>query len=267
MGEMLISSKTNPSYKRWLKYCEHPEKNRDIYLLEGLRLCRDAVEAGEKWRILEVCFNDAALRHETGHAFYQLCVNRFGASTVNVFADNLFAKLADTVSSQGIMMAVSPEGERPTANWRRVLLLERVQDPGNLGSIWRSADAFGFDAVILAAGGASPNNRKTLRSAMGSVFHVPVLPFSDTEAAYTFLKQENFWIAAATLDGRPLAEIARRHDLPKIALAIGNEGNGLSSYARKEADATVYIPISGKAESLNAACAAGILCYEFREAQ
>lgn len=173
----------------------------------------------------------------------------------------LFDRVADTVSPQGILgVCKIPENninEFVGGKNAFVVILERVADPGNLGTIIRTADAAGADAVILSEGCADPYNLKTIRSTMGSVFHLPVYRNVDLKA---FLKETKIKTFAAHLKG-----IKSCYDTDmsgSVGIIIGNEANGLSDEISGLADELVKIPMPGRAESMNAAVAAGIMIYE-----
>lgn len=142
----------------------------------------------------------------------------------------------------------------------RIVALDGVQDPGNVGTIWRTADAAGFDAVLLGAGCADPLSPKVQRAAMGSGFRVPYLLADDLPAALTALKARGWAILASDLNG---ADFYRRPDPgARFVLVIGSEARGISAATREAASALVKLPMRGGAESLNAAVAAGIMMYE-----
>ncbi|NLX72539.1 MAG: RNA methyltransferase, partial [Bacteroidales bacterium] len=143
---------------------------------------------------------------------------------------------------------------------KQVIVLENLQDPGNLGTIIRSADACGFDAVILSKDSADPYNPKVIRSTMGSLFHIPIIIEEDFDGFLNELRSRNIRLVAAhTRD----ALSCWQADLTgNVAIIIGNEGNGLSEHILELADMTVMIPMKGKAESLNASAAASMLIYE-----
>ena len=177
--------------------------------------------------------------------------------------DFLFSKISTTESPQGILaVADFPVGERDSLlkQFTRCVILENVQDPGNVGTIIRTADACGFDGILLSSGCADPYNPKVLRSAMGSAFHLPVITCEDIYDTIKSMKASGMRIVAAhprdaaILWDSPLAD--------NIAVVIGNEGSGLSELMLDLTDVCVMIPMPGKAESFNAAAAASILMYE-----
>jgi RNA methyltransferase, TrmH family len=137
-----------------------------------------------------------------------------------------------------------------------VLLLDAVQDPGNLGTLVRTAEALGVAAVVALPGTVDPWNAKAVRSAAGSLFRVPVLPATWKEARAR-LAGSGYRLLAAEVGGAPVAAVHGR-----VGLVVGNEGAGLSAAVRAGVDGRVGIPLQGRAESLNVAAAAAILLYE-----
>ncbi len=175
--------------------------------------------------------------------------------------DSLLASVADTQSPQGIVFickgkALSVPG-RLTGG--RYLLLDGVQDPGNVGTIWRTADAFGTDGLLLCEGCADPWNPKTVRATMGAVFRLPVYECA-LETAAERLTAAGLPLYAAAL--RDDTADVRELDLGCCAVAIGSEGRGVSQRTLELCERTVKIPMSPRCESLNAAVAAAVVLWE-----
>lgn len=192
--------------------------------------------------------------------------------------EHVMAALSQVKAPQGIAAVVAmPPTVALTALQGRLLLLENVQDPGNVGTMLRTLDAAGFDGCILAGDCADPYSPKALRASMGSVFRVPVCiaesasSTSDSpEAAppdespalpvLRVLHARGYATLAAVLDGEPF--YGRPSLPPQVCLMIGNEGSGLTAAASREATHRYQLPMRGGAESLNAAIAAAILMYD-----
>jgi TrmH family RNA methyltransferase len=176
--------------------------------------------------------------------------------------DAMFRTLSATVNTQGIACVFIHPGLLPLpdgqASGGRFLVLENVQDPGNVGAMIRTTDAMGFDGVIILPGTADPFTPKAVRSAMGSTFHLPIYDGVSAEFAVRWLKRLGCRVYAAHLDGDDLTSDGLSSP---GAILIGNEGAGLTDQAAALADVRIRIPMHGLAESLNAACAAAILCY------
>ena len=148
--------------------------------------------------------------------------------------------------------------ERPA---QKVLALEAVQDPGNVGTVLRTADAFGIDLVVLLDGCADLYAPKTVRAAMGAVFRQPAIVM-DREAFVSFCRGQNLPLYGAALSSR--AQDLRKLDLSRAAVVIGSEGQGLSRTMLDACDGELIIPMTGEAESLNAAVAAAIVMWEMQ---
>ena len=181
-------------------------------------------------------------------------------------APHVAEKLAGTKSSQGVFALLQTPAP-PTHllhSARRLLALEGVQDPGNVGTLLRSAAAFGFDGVLLGPGCAAPFAPKTLRASMGAAGRLPVLVVSDLPAALTALRGRGVTcLAAALYHSRPLDEVGT--DFPGgLCLVIGSEGQGLTDAAVAACDAAVRIPMTELVESLNAGVAGSVLLWQFR---
>ena len=174
------------------------------------------------------------------------------------------ADAADTESPQGVLAIGEIPGrslEAITATQPfRLLLLDAVQDPGNVGAILRTAAAFGVAATIALPGTVDLWNAKVVRSAMGALFHHPAFP-STWDALDPFLAERGIALWGAAGDGEPLPGLAPPE---RLALAVGNEGRGLTDETRPRLARRVSIPIAPGVESLNVAVAAGILLYSFR---
>ena len=181
-------------------------------------------------------------------------------------APHVAEKLSGTKSNQGVFALfetpVPPADILNTA--RRILALEGVQDPGNVGTLLRSAAAFGFDAVVLGPGCASPLSPKTLRSSMGAAGRLPTLHTEDLPAALQKLRARGVTtLATALYRSRPLDEAG--NDFPGgLCVVIGSEGQGLTDATVEACDMAVRIPMTDRVESLNAAVAGSVLLWHFR---
>ena len=237
----IITSKANSVVKKAKKL--HQKKYRkNSYLIEGWHLFEEAIQAGAT---IETIF--ALIEHGTH------------PQTVFV-SEEVLLDLADSQTPQGIIAIVKKEEEQvPDLASGKYLFLEDVQDPGNVGTMIRTADAAGFSGVIVSSKSADIYNLKTLRSMQGSHFHLPIYRM----AVETFIeeaKKGNLPILATTLsqNSKDYRELVRLED---FALVMGNEGQGISLLMTEQADQLVHISMKGQAESLNVAIAAGILMF------
>lgn len=185
-----------------------------------------------------------------------------GVEVVSV-TDRVLASLATTVSPQGIVgVADLPEAtlDGALAGAELVVVCWQVNDPGNLGTIVRSADAAGADAVVCTSGSVDPRNPKAVRASAGSLFHLPVVADSEPTVVMAALRAAGLQIAAANAGGAtPYTHV----DFTRpTAVVLGNEAHGLPQDLLDHADVVVSVPIHGRAESLNLAVAAALLVYE-----
>lgn len=236
---------------------------RGLAVLEGVRLVEEALAAGLEFKgalvspdLARTTRGQALVADLASHA---VPVEPVGART--------FSQLAGTETPQGILAVVAPRvwtvADVSPAPGGAVLVVDGVQDPGNLGTLIRTAHALGAAATVILRGTADPMNAKALRGAMGATFRHPVVPLDDAPFI-AWARQRGLILWAAAVDGVPLARAldasADREEL--IAVIVGNEGAGIRPQLNAVSAQRVAIPLARGAESLNVAVAAGILLYE-----
>ena len=245
-----ISSLENEYIKKVEKLKTRKFRDRfGLFVAEGERSVRDALSS-------DFVVEAVIVTEE----FLELRGVPDGAECVLSVPDKVFARLCDTETPQGILAVIALPEKAEKLMGKRYLYCDCLQDPGNAGTVVRSADAFGLDGVIMSKGSVDVFSPKVIRSSMGSVFHIAII----TDADETFLqmaKEEGFFLSVTALhqDSVPLTSAAISE---KQIFVIGNEGNGVSEPVLTMADETVHIPMQGLAESLNAGVAASILMYE-----
>lgn len=241
----LITSTQNAQVKQWQKLKRKKERTKtNTFLVEGFHLVEEAITAG--WTIEQLI-----LREETELPEW---ASHLDAETVS---EHVFKSITDTETPQGIAAVVQMQ-DKKLKRHNRILLLDAVQDPGNLGTIIRTADAAGYDAIYVGEGSVDRYNDKVVRATQGSIFHLPVLT-ADLELLLPELQDNGYTVWAAALEG---AVDYRAVTAPeKTALLVGNEGAGIDKRLIAQSDMAVKIPIFGKAESLNVSIATGILLY------
>ena len=234
-------------------------ERRGLALAEGVRLVEEALAAGVPIRGAAV--SPALEGTPRGSALKSALAGR-GVPLREVTPGALEA-LADTEQPQGIVAVVEPPGlvldEIPTPSGAVLLVLDAVQDPGNVGTMLRTALALGAAGVVALKGTAELTNPKVLRGSMGAAFRLPAAP-AEVEEFLGWAKGRGVKLIVAAADGAPL-ERGRRGAAP-IALVVGNEGGGVSPGLAAAAARRVAIPLASTVESLNVAVAAGILLYE-----
>ncbi|MCX7643108.1 MAG: RNA methyltransferase [Armatimonadetes bacterium] len=263
MSSRLITSRQNDVY-RFLKALTkpHTRKKHGAFLLEGATFVAEVLD-DEVWAILTVVLTPEFAETERGKAIMAKAQQR--QIPVALMPPALLNEISPSETPQGILAAVRQlRGERleqlKVPSVARVVVLESLQDPSNVGAIIRVADAVNALAVLYTKGSADPYAPKSVRASAGSLLHVPVLPVSSVEEAAEWLKANEFQIVGTVpQDG---ISIFKANFADKVAVIVGNEARGLSEEAKRSSDLLVTIPMIGKASSLNAAVATGIVLYE-----
>ena len=233
---------------------------RGLAVLEGVRLVEEALAAGLEFKGALVSPDLA--RTTRGQALTAELASH--AIEVEEVGARVFSDLADTDTPQGILAIVQPRVWALTEiKGGPLLVVDGVQDPGNVGTLIRTAHALGASASVLLRGSADPMNGKALRSAMGATFRHPVVQLDDGPFI-TWASEHGLVLWASAADGVPLARAleARPSQKELIGVIVGNEGAGIRPQLNAIAAQRVAIPLAHGAESLNVAVAAGILLYE-----
>ncbi|NLK89905.1 MAG: RNA methyltransferase [Clostridiaceae bacterium] len=256
-----IESRDNTTY-RTIAAIRRPRRSQKtgLIFLEGFRLCQDALESG----VAAVYFllSDSAADLPVAEPLQQLA----GESVQTlILPDHLFKTLCDTQNPQGVALvcqapAIDQPPDPPSDNGL-YLIAENIQDPGNLGTMIRTADAFAFDAVLLTESTVYPFNDKVVRAAMGSCFHLPLVCFPDIKAVSAWFRTSDRPGTLLAADPSAAGYLPADIRLP-AALIVGNEARGLSPEAREICRKRVAVAMPGRAESLNVAAAAAVLCHD-----
>lgn len=245
-----IDSIQNSSVKSWKKL--HTKKEREktgLFLVEGFHLVEEAL----KNNILETLL----LTEET-----ELPSSwKLDDVSMSMVTDEIMKLLSETETPQGIIAVCRKKEQADVAMEGSFLLIDGVQDPGNLGTMIRTADAAGVTAVILGNGCVDVYNGKTIRSTQGSLFHLPILKGDLTEWIPKLQANGVAVYGTSLQDAKPYQEV---QPAKNTALIMGNEGSGMQEELLALTDENLYIPIHGKAESLNVSVATGVLLYYLR---
>ncbi len=232
----------------------------DLYLLEGPRCIAEALKFGAPVRelLLTHALADAAIGRNLAQA-----AERADATVITI-SENDCRLIADTRTPQGALavLARSASGVELLHGEGVILALDQVADPGNVGTLIRSADAFGCRAVVTGSGSADFENQKVLRAAMGSNFHLPLVTVTDLAATLWDLSNAGSDIFAATLSGADAYQTAESAG-PRSCLVLGNEARGVSPEVAGAVSREVTVPCPGRAESLNVAMAGTVLLSIF----
>ncbi len=227
-------------------------------MVEGPELLSVALDAGAPIESVFVAPEGRASRAVTG------VVDRAFETGIRVFdlAPGVIERISDTVTPQPVLAVVgfSPNALEDLRGATMVMVLVDVRDPGNAGTMIRTADAAGVDGIVHCEGTVDPTNPKTVRSSAGSIFHVPVVSGGDVRQVLTSLRDWGLVTAGtAVTGGTDYAAVDWRRPL---ALVFGNEAAGLDGTLDDLLDEQVTIPMMGRAESLNVAVSASVLCFE-----
>ena len=242
-----LSSLKNQKIQQWRSLKERKgRRETGCFMVEGRKMVEEAVASRFP---VEAILVDAARIGD---------FDLPGDIPLYTMPEHVLAAVCDTKTPQGIAAVVRMVNSAELGD--KLVAMDGVQDPGNVGTIIRTADAAGFDGILLSAQCADVFSPKVLRATMGSIFRMGIVVTDDLPAALESLKASDSSVISSQLDGEPFYE--RSPVGEKFCLVIGSEGNGVSPQVQRVATHRVKLPMRGGAESLNAAVAAGIMMYE-----
>jgi TrmH family RNA methyltransferase len=278
----LITSTANQKIKNISALLKKSKERRTqkVFVVEGPKMCLEAPLA----RVQEIYVSESFLAQETQRKQLEEYLagasqrsgdpqrsggSQFSAGSqflgvVETVSDSVFSAMSDTQTPQGILSVIQmPEysvEQMLDKEHTLLLILENIQDPGNLGTMLRTGEGAGITGVIASNDTVDLYNPKTVRSTMGSIYRIPYLVAQDWEGTLRAVKDKGVTLYAAHLQGSVVYD---EPDYTKAcAFLIGNEGNGLTDATAALADVRVRIPMAGQVESLNAAVSASLLTYE-----
>jgi TrmH family RNA methyltransferase len=258
---ILITSKENHKLKLLIKLKQKKYREKHgIFMLEGIRSVEQAIDNSMP---IESIFVSASFEHENS----KMCHDIAKKASCEIYSveDSILKTVFDTVTPQGIIALAKIENVDYTSidyeQIHRIVFLDRVQDPGNLGTIARTADAAGYDLLVLSKGCADIYSPKAVRSTMGSILNIKIITNVDSKDFIEFIKNKGYELISSSLEGSSNYKSVQLQG--KSAIVFGNEGSGIENSILDASDHLVKIPIYGKAESLNVSVAAGILLYHF----
>ena len=248
-----ITSVHNPQIQQ-LRELQKAKARREqgLFLAESMKMVREAIELS----LCRTLIVEEKRREE--YADMMAKAQEKGCEVLLV-TPAILQTLSEQKTPQGIMCTVEIPAQPQRLCGRLLVAMDGVQDPGNVGTILRTADAAGFDGALLSSACADLFGSKTLRATMGSVFRVPVMRVNDLPAALEELKARGYAVVATELGGEDFYTHCPHEN---AVLVIGSEGRGVSPEVRAAATHHLALPMRGGAESLNAAVAAGIMIYE-----
>lgn len=262
-----ITAKDNPLIKRYRRLASSKKfrESENSFILEGKRLINDAYENGVKFDKLLI--TDSA--YEKNYSEVEDMFKKFEKNAV-IIDDKIGVILSETQNTQGFFAICSipkqnDADEILSSEKGNYIVLSKLQDPGNMGTVLRTADALGIDAVFSCRS-CEVFSPKTVRAAMGAAFRVKTINISEEELFEKFKKHNVVSYAAVLAENSVILNSETFSGSLKNAVFIGNEGNGLEKEVYEKCDKRVIIPMSENAESLNAAMAAGIFMWEMKKA-
>ena len=251
-----ITSRENPLIKLVLSLQSSAKKRREngLFVLEGLRICLDAFENGIKFEKLIITPNVQIKFASEIESFSE------NSKECYLISDDLFKKISDTSSPQGIIaLALIPESDNAVLRMNgRYIALENLNDPSNLGAVSRTAEALGVSGIILSDGSCDPYSPKALRASMGTLLRMPVFVLNDF---MNDIINAGLTTYSCVVD-KDAESINNSSFCDGSVIIIGNEANGITDETKALSDKRITIPMSGRAESLNAAVAASIAMWE-----
>lgn len=252
---MVISSASNEQIKKIIQLKEKVKarKQEGSFIVEGIKMFREAPRED----VIKVYVSESFIKQNADSVY------GYDFQIVN---DSVFRKMSDTMTPQGILAVVKQKKytmqnllDTIHVGKNCFVVLDKIQDPGNLGTIVRTGEGAGINGIIMSSNTVDLYNPKVIRSTMGSIYRVPFIITDDLPNAIEQLKKNGVTVYAAHLKG----EVYNKKVFSdKTALLIGNEANGLSESVSEKADRLIKIPMRGRVESLNAAIATAILMYQ-----
>ena len=252
---MLITSKDNEIIKHIKKLKD--KKERDIsgeFIVEGIKMLEEAINEGADIKTVVVCDDCLGNSKIATDLLYEIA-----KENIIYVPEKIFKLISDVKTPQGILAIIKKNDENKIKyDDNLFLILDNIQDPGNLGTIIRTADSINLKQIIVPVGSADCYNPKVVRSSMGAIFRVRVIEVQNLANTIKEMKKNNVKILATDLrTDKSIYDV----EYNKSAIVIGNEANGVSEEVLALADERIKIPMEGKTESLNAAVATGIILY------
>ena len=253
-----ITSKDNELIKhiRKLKDKKYRDESNE-YLVEGVKLVEEAVKENAKIKQIIVCEDTTRTYEIPTHIMLEIA--KYECISVS---DKIFNIITQVTNPQGIMAIIEKNAQDAQIDYSQdiIVVLNDVQDPGNLGTILRTVDSIGLNQIIVSKGTADAFNSKVVRSTMGAIFRIKIIEVENLAQAIKEMRKHHFKLMVTSLQTKnSIYDI----DFNKKIIVIGNEANGVSKEIQDMADEKAKIPMLGRTESLNASVAAGVVMYEY----
>ena len=253
-----ITSKDNELIKhiRKLKDKKYRDESNE-YVVEGVKLVEEAVKENAKIKQIIVCEDTTRTYEIPTHIMLEIA--KYECISVS---DKIFNIITQVTNPQGIMAIIEKNAQNAKIDYTQdiIVVLDDVQDPGNLGTILRTVDSIGLNQIIVSKGTADAFNSKVVRSTMGAIFRIKIIEVENLAQAIKEMRKHHFKLMVTSLQTKnSIYDI----DFYKKIIVIGNEANGVSKEIQDMADEKAKIPMFGRTESLNASVAAGVVMYEY----
>lgn len=253
-----ITSKENKIIKHIIKLKEKKyRKEYNEYIIEGAKIVQEAIQ--EKAKIKQIIISENAINTDLIQNHLKEELQKIDYIQV---PSKIFKLISEVEKPQGILAIIEKEKQEEyiDVNQDIILALDDLQDPGNLGTIIRTADSVGLKQILISKGTTEAYNPKVIRSTMGAIFRVKIIECENLKETLKRLQKNNFKIMVTDLNtDKSIYDIK----LQKKVIIIGNEANGVSEEIKNIADTRAIIPMFGKTESLNASIATGVILYEY----
>ena len=253
-----ITSKDNELIRhiRKLKDKKYRDESNE-YVVEGVKLVEEAVKENAKIKQIIVCEDTTRTYEIPTHIMLEIA--KYECISVS---DKIFNIITQVTNPQGIMAIIEKNAQNAKIDYTQdiIVVLDDVQDPGNLGTILRTVDSIGLNQIIVSKGTADAFNSKVVRSTMGAIFRIKIIEVENLAQAIKEMRKHHFKLMVTSLQTKnSIYDI----DFYKKIIVIGNEANGVSKEIQDMADEKAKIPMLGRTESLNASVAAGVVMYEY----
>lgn len=253
-----ITSKDNELIKhiRKLKDKKYRDESNE-YVVEGVKLVEEAVKENAKIKQIIVCEDTTRTYEIPTHIMLEIA--KYECISVS---DKIFNIITQVTNPQGIMAIIEKNAQNAKIDYTQdiIVVLDDVQDPGNLGTILRTVDSIGLNQIIVSKGTADAFNSKVVRSTMGAIFRIKIIEVENLAQAIKEMRKHHFKLMVTSLQTKnSIYDI----DFNKKIIVIGNEANGVSKEIQDMADEKAKIPMLGRTESLNVSVAAGVVMYEY----
>ena len=254
----VITSKDNEFVKHVKKLKEKKYRDQSQeFIIEGIKLVKEAIEEKANIKQIIICDNCEDSGIIPKDLMYEIA--KYNCVYVT---ENILKTMSDVNAPQGIMAIIERNNNENNIDYNKdiIVVLDDIQDPGNLGTILRTVDSIGLNQILVSKGTADCYNPKVVRSTMGAIFRIKIIECADLEQTLKEIQKNNFKLVVSSLQtNNSLYDI----NFNKKVIIIGNEAKGVEPQIQKMADEKIKIPMLGKTESLNASVATGIILYEY----